>query len=330
LAIAIAYRQTLEGAVKARHWAQIDEVTFVAGIRFLFVVFRVLGRWPFRVLLYPVVAFYVARYPSARAASRAYLARVWRSRGFPERDVDLRLILRHFVAFSECILDRLRVWSGSIAIDDVEFHGRDVVAARIASGRGGLFISAHLGNIDLCRALSKHRPGLKLTALVHTKHATAFNRLLADVNQESDLNLVQVTEITPETAALLRERVDRGEYVVIAGDRTPVTPQARATTAEFLGAPAAFPVGPYVLAALLQCPTYLIFCLDIEGRYHVFYELFRDEIRMPRGDRDALLAQLAGAYAERLAHFCRLAPLQWFNFFDFWATRSNGAIDAAA
>jgi predicted LPLAT superfamily acyltransferase len=23
-------------------------------------------------------------------------------------------------------------------------------------------------------------------------------------------------------------------------------------------------------------------------------------------------------YAERLSHFCRIAPYNWFNFFDFW------------
>jgi len=23
-------------------------------------------------------------------------------------------------------------------------------------------------------------------------------------------------------------------------------------------------------------------------------------------------------YADRLTHYCRLAPYNWFNFFDFW------------
>jgi predicted LPLAT superfamily acyltransferase len=316
--------------VRARHWAQINEVTFVAGIRFLFLVFRVLGRWPFRILLYPVVAFYVARYPSARLASRDYLERVWRIRGRPADEVRASLILRHFVAFAESILDKLRVWNGEIAIEDVTFHGREIVAQRIAQGRGGLIVSAHLGNIDLCRALSRHRPGLRLTVLVHTKHARAFNRLLADVNAASELDLLQVTELTPETAVRLRERVARGEYVVIAGDRVPVASRARTVIVDFLGTPAAFPVGPYVLATLLQCPTYLMFCVEQEGRHHVYYEIFREEVRAERGGREAAFARLAADYAQRLAHYCAIAPLQWFNFYDFWAARSPDAVDAAA
>ena len=30
------------------------------------------------------------------------------------------------------------------------------------------------------------------------------------------------------------------------------------------------------------------------------------------------LRELAAAYAGRLEHYCLTAPLQWFNFFDYW------------
>ena len=56
--------------------------------------------------------------------------------------------------------------------------------------------------------------------------------------------------------------------------------------------------------------------------------MFRDAIRLPRRGREAALAELAGAYASRVAHYCRLAPLQWFNFYDFWAPPHPVMIDA--
>jgi len=87
-------------------------------------------------------------------------------------------------------------------------------------------------------------------------------------------------------------------------------------------------VGPYVLASLLQCPTYLLFCLERDGAYHVYYELFRDRIALRRRDREVALRELAGAYSERLMHFCQLAPLQWFNFYDFWSMPLSRSIDA--
>ena len=55
----------------ARHWAAINEATCVAGMRLLFWVCRTFGRWPFRVVLYPVLLWYVATQPRARRASCA-------------------------------------------------------------------------------------------------------------------------------------------------------------------------------------------------------------------------------------------------------------------
>ena len=296
-----------------RHWAQINEVSFVAGMKFLFLVFRWFGRWPFRFFLYPVVLFYVLRNPRARAASRGYLDRVLPGRA------STWLMVRHFIAFAEALLDKLRVWSGKLDVGQVTRHNQQHFAEQQAQGRGGLIITGHLGNVELCRALSKTRQGLRLTILVHTKHAQAFNKLLAELNPESMLNLWQVTDMSPDVAIRLAEKVNAGEFVVIAGDRVPVSPNPRVAWADFLGQRAAFPVGPYVLASLLQCPTYLLFCVQRDGGYHVYYELFREQIKLPRRERDAAFAELAADYAERLAHYCRLAPLQWFNFYDFWA-----------
>jgi predicted LPLAT superfamily acyltransferase len=314
--------------LRARHWAQIPEVTFVAGIKFLFLVFRIGGRWPFRVLIYPVVLYYALSNPFARQSSRKYLSRVYRALGRDARGVNALLVFRHFVAFAECILDKVRVWGGAAAFRELEFHNQDVVSDEIANGRGGLIITTHLGNMEMTRGLLKWREGVKVTVLVHTKHAKAFNSLLAELNPESGLNLWQVTDISPETAIRLSEKVAQGEFVVIAGDRVPVSATPRVAIADFFGEPAAFPVGPYVLASLLQCPTYLLFCLERDGAYHVYYELFRDRIALRRRDREVALRELAGAYSERLMHFCQLAPLQWFNFYDFWSMPLSRSIDA--
>ena len=116
----------------------------------------------------------------------------------------------------------------------------------------------------------------------------------------------------------MAERVARGEFVVIAGDRVPVSHNPRVAVADFLGAPAAFPVGPYVLAGVLQCPVFLLFSMRRGRRSDLYFEHFRDAVRIPRKERDAALAQMAGDYAKRLEHHTAQAPLQWFNFYDFW------------
>ncbi len=304
----------------ARHWAQINEVSFIAGMRLLFRVYRWLGRWPFRLLLYPVLLWYMARNRRARQASLDYLARVhhYRPQALPR--TGLLAVLRHFAAFGESLLDKMLLWGGLFPMHHVMVQGEQIMNDAIASGRGGLMICTHLGNLELCRVLSRQHHGLKLTVLVHTKHARAFNQMLAQLAPESQFNLLQVTEMTPATAILLSERVARGEFVVIAGDRVPVSAKPRVATADFLGAAAPFPVGPYVLASLLQCPIYLIFSQRTQDGAILTFEHFRAPISLPRKQRDALLAALIADYAARLEYHCLQAPLQWFNFYDFWAS----------
>ncbi len=111
---------------------------------------------------------------------------------------------------------------------------------------------------------------------------------------------MQVTDLTPEAAILIGQRVNAGEFVVMAGDRVPVSSHPRVAFAQLLGDRAAFPVGPYILGGLLECPIYLMFCLRRGAEYHVHYELFRDRIDLPRKSRDPALAALASAYAARI------------------------------
>lgn len=309
------------------HWAGFNEVSFVAGMRLLFWICRVFGRWPFRVVLYPVLAWYVLTQQRARRVSRAYLQRVAACGG--AADACLPGVLRHFGAFAETLLDKMLLWGGLFDTDTVSLHGAalDDVNRCLDEGRGALLVCAHLGNLELCRVLSRQRAGLKLTVLVHTRHAQAFNRMLGRLNPDSQLNLLQVTEMTPATAMLLAERVAQGEFVVIAGDRIPVSPQPRVAIAPFLGRPAAFPIGPYVLASVLQCPVYLLFSMRLGRRSEVHFEPFREALHLPRKAREAMLAELARDYAARLQHHCLRAPYEWFNFYDFWQLPATTRLD---
>jgi len=294
-----------------RHWAAINEASFVAGMRLLFWVCRVFGRWPFRVLLYPVLLWYVATQGRARRVSSGYLRRVGEPAG-------LLGVLRHFAAFAESILDKMLLWGGLFDFSRVRVIGAEPLWQRIQQRKGAMLVCAHLGNLDLCRALSLRTPGLKITVLVHTRHAQAFNNMLAKLDPRSALNLMQVTEMTPAMAMQLFERIEQGEFVVIAGDRVPVSNNPRVALASFLGQTAAFPIGPYVMASVLGCPLYTLFATRQGDGYELHFERLREQVVLPRRGREAALAELAGEYAARLEHHVRRAPLEWFNFYDFW------------
>lgn len=295
---------------RSRHWANIGERGSLAGLRFIGFVDRIVGRYISHAILYPVTLYFFVTHPRARRASREFLA----AAGVAPT---LRNSFRHFMNFSVSILDKVAAWYAPDRIK-VDFPEHRMLSDAVAGGRGALLLSAHLGNLELARALASIIPGLRINALVYTSNARKVTAMLEETSDKFHLRLIHVQEIGPDTALMLREKIAAGEVVVIVGDRTPVAEQSPVVKADFLGRPAPFAIGPYVLAHVLECPVYLFFCMQEGRRYHVYMEPFADRIALPRNGRLQAAAEWAGRYAERLAGYARRFPLQWYNFFDFW------------
>jgi predicted LPLAT superfamily acyltransferase len=302
---------------RATHWAGIGESTCVGGIWFLYGVHALAGRRVLRLLLAPVVLFYALAQPAARRASLDYLRRMQAAHGAIGERPGARHVLRHLFAFAETLLDKLLATAGRYPWHRVRVEGQEQVDALVAQRRGALLVTAHVGCLELCQALATRLPGLKLTVLVHTRHAERFNRILRRLDPAARVELLLVSEVTPATAVELERRVRSGEFVAIAGDRVPLA-AGRTARAAFLGAAAAFPVGAYVLASLLACPLLFLGCVR-EGAGHVVrFELMAERVVLPRAGRAEALQAWAADFATRLAALLRRAPYEWFNFFDFW------------
>lgn len=312
-----------------RHWAELGERGSALGFRILSTVHSLLGPWVSRLVLVPVVAYFFITHPQARRASRQYLGRVQpysQRAGSGGPRPSWWNVWRHFWRFAVANLDMFAAWRSPAKVR-LQFRERERFSAALQSGRGLLLLSAHLGNLELTRALATQLLGLKINALVYTQHAVKSNQVLEEINEAYTLRLIQVSEIGTDTALMLRDKIEAGEVVVIVGDRTPVSAHSQVTRAEFLGKPAPFAVGPYVLAHVLECPVYLFFCVEENGTYTVHLEPFAERIHLPRRGRREAMQALAGRYAARLADYTARYPLQWYNFYDFWAERPGASND---
>ena len=294
-----------------QHWAHIGERGSLLGLRFIGFCDRMLGRGVGHAILYPVTAYFFLTHPRARRASREFLA----AAGLRPT---LALSFSHFMQFSLSILDKVAAWYEPGRIP-VEFPDRELLVKAVAGGQGVLLLSAHLGNLELARALSTLIPGLKVNALVYTSNARKINAMLEETSDAYAVRLIYVQDIGPDTSLMLREKITAGEVVVIVGDRTPVTEHSLVVQAEFLGRPAAFAIGPYVLAKVLECPVYLFFCTREGAGYTMHLEAFAERIELPRQTRIPAATAWAERYAARLAAYATRFPLQWYNFYDFWA-----------
>ncbi|AEH32803.1 glycosyltransferase family 2 protein [Vibrio anguillarum] len=316
-------RYNKSGAEPNQHWSKRQERGTVLGIKALLAIYSLLGRPIFNLMLKLVMSYYYLTGKQARQASEQYLQHLQSYAN--RRQITLPNHLssyNHLLSFGHTMLDKLAAWKGDFSVKNLTIHGQESFQALVERKQGVLLLGSHLGNIELCRALGRRHSHIKINALVFTEHAERFNAVMKAINPNSELNLIQVSRLGPDTAILLQQKIEQGEWVVIVGDRTSTSKETRAVWADFLGQPAPFPQGPFMLASVLKAPVYLLFGLRDERsktpHFNVYFEHFSDNIDLPRKERQAALAQVVQRYADRLEHYTLQAPLQWYNFFNFW------------
>jgi len=170
----------------------------------------------------------------------------------------------------------------------------------------------------MMRALASRKHNFTIHAMVNTTHAQRFQEIMQSTGAHFTQNQFEVDAIGPDTAIVLKEKIDQGEWVAIVGDRTPADDKGRVVTANFFGEPAFFAQGPFLLASLLECPVYLFFCIKKNNQYNIVFEKFAEKIELQRSLRAQEVQAWVQQYAERLEEHAAATPLQWFNFFDFW------------
>jgi predicted LPLAT superfamily acyltransferase len=265
------------------------------------------------------MAYFFLRRREARRASLDYLKRV--KRHYPEsirEEPGLWLSFRHFYAFGQCVLDKYVAWMQTPSTIKMDPAEEAALFALVESKQGCLLIGSHFGNLEYSRGIAHRHPELVINVLIYDKHAENFARLLSESAPESRLHLIQVTDLDLDLAIRLKAKVEQGEWLLIAGDRVPVGESDNVAAAEFIGAPADFPIGPFVLANLLHCPVYLMHCYLKDGEYELSMNLFAEEIRPRRHNGQRSYQAYVQSFASKLEARVAQAPLQWFNFFDFW------------
>lgn len=306
------------------HWAKTPELRGKWGMKSILFIHKLLGRRCSEALLYPIIGCYFLCAHQARRASKEWIFNVeQRLKDKHTQAYEKLTPFRHFMMFGKTILERISCWRGEQQL------GRDIIFAENSEAcleqfrhRGIIILASHLGNIEACRALANHGSSHTIHAIVFHEHAQNFKKIMDSVAPNSAVNLLPVTDMGPDTAMLIDEKIAQGDWVAIVGDRIAVSPhrqgQPRVLWSPFLGRPAPFPQGPFILTAALGCPVITLFATHRHNTLTIFAELLANKIELPRGQREQALQHYVDQYAQRLEHYALLAPLEWFNFFDFW------------
>lgn len=315
-----------DAAANSQHWSQLKESGTVRGILFLLWVQKYCGRRVFNAALYPTMAYFFLFKPLARAASLEFLQT--HARAYPQfwrRTPGYRDVFAHMYSFGQSILDKLLAWSTPLTDSEFEIANEPLLAEFMAKENGQLIIGSHLGNLEYCRGFVQRYKQKTINALVYDQHSANFVNAMQAINPDSRVNIYQVNDLDIALILQLKAKIEAGEWLFIAGDRIPLSGEERTVTVKFLGRPTQLPIGPYMLAKVLQCEVQLMFSYRKSGK--VFFELvpFAEQVVIARKDSDASIIAYAQHYASELEKQAAKAPMQWFNFYPYWAESAQAS-----
>lgn len=227
-------------------------------------------------------------------------------------------VFSHFEAFGGAICDKFRVWKGKIKDSELEIIdlGR-IKSELIGAKKGQILLTAHLGNVEICKALGARVDGFRMVILAYDKNSREFNEVLKRISQnDGSVRMMLVNELDVAAMLELKNIVESGEHIGIMGDRTPIGGD-KAARVKFLGKEANFNYGPYLIAGILGVKISSLWCQKIEGKFRIELVPLASTVKLGR-DKAAAVREYLQIYVRELENRCKQTPVQWFNFFDFW------------
>ena len=268
-----------------------------------------LGRRPARLILYPIVAYFLLFAPSGRRASRDFLRRVLK------QPVHIWHSARHFHYFAATILDRVFLLTGKYAKLDVSIHNIELIDKQLASGQGCILLGSHIGSFEALRVLGITKYHMPVKILMQETHNETISRITNTLNPEMADSVIQLGD--PDALLKVHDHLQQGYLIGILGDR--VISRNKTALCKVLGADAMLPTGPMLIASALKTPVILFFGIYNGGNsYDIYFEEFADRVTVDRKQRQRDLHDWTQKYADRLTYHAQRSPYNWFNFYDFW------------
>jgi len=289
-------------------WLTQSERGSIIAIRLLVGAALLLGRRIARLILYPVCLYFLVSGRGARAASRKYLERVL---GRRVRFADL---FRHHLTFATVALDRVYLLKDRVDLFDSQIFGEEMLLEVTRGGQGCFLLGAHLGSFEILRAFGTAKR-LRIGLVMYEENARMVNTVARAINPALAEDVISLGRF--DSMLKLAERLQQSQWVGMLGDRA--LDEEAQVRVPFLGGIAAFPTAPFRLALMLKRPVVLMIGLYRGGnRYGLHFEKLFEPRDAAATGRAQALEQAVRLYAQRLEHYCRQAPYNWFNFYDFW------------
>jgi predicted LPLAT superfamily acyltransferase len=278
------------------------------GYRIFVSVCRKLGLAPAYLLLH-FVAFYYFLFSSASSKT---IYRYFRDRHHLGRTKAFFKIYGNYYLLGQTLIDKMVVMASLKNKFTYHFDGMENLRQVAGSGKGGILLSAHVGNWEMA---GHHLWQLnsKINVVMFDGEHERIKVLLNQLGKKNS-NVIIIKDDMSHVYAIGAALANR-ELVCMHADR--FLAHNKTIGLELLGAKALFPAGPFQLAAGFNVPVSFVYGFrERNWHYHFFGSPM---IQRDASERKSDFAvRLAGLYVSDLERKVRRYPEQWFNYYDFW------------
>ena len=226
-------------------------------------------------------------------------------------------IYKNYYIFGQTILDKVALLAGVKTKFTVDHEGGEVLDKIAATGKGGILISAHIGNWEIAGQLL-NRLNTTFNILMYENERENIKQYMDGVQKKKNVNIIAIKDGEMGHIIELHNAFTQNELVVLHGDR--FREGSKTYEAEFLGKKASFPAGPFIMAAKFAVPVTFVFAVkETPTHYHFFAT---EPIQLKRTRTETQTDEAAqGLLRQYIAEFEKMVhryPEQWFNYYPFW------------
>ncbi|AYZ34097.1 lipid A biosynthesis acyltransferase [Chryseobacterium indologenes] len=279
----------------------------VAGYRIFVWCIRNIGIRSSYVVLYFVAAYYFLFQKKSNQYILYYFQKrlsygYWKAR---------RSIFKSYFTFGKVLIDKTAISAGLREKYTYEFDGIENLRNLLAAKKGGVLISAHIGNFEIAEHFFADIDfDCQINLVTTDQEVTAIKEYLETVSvKKSNIKFIYVKEDMSHIFEI-NQALSNNELICFTGDR--YFEGSKYLEADLLGKSAKFPAGPFLIASRLRVPVVYVYVMKEKNLHYHLYARVAQNIK----NRDS--QGLLHSYVRNLETMIKKYPLQWFNYFDFW------------
>ncbi len=218
------------------------------------------------------------------------------------------LVRTNFYKFGQVLVDRAAFLTGKSAVYSHTFENEQCLLDIRDAGKGGILLSAHLGNWETAGNLLNGRITPDINIVMLDAEVENIKELIETSTGGPRFKVIPIKNDLTHVISI-RNALRNNEFVAIHADR--YLDGSKFIELDFLGKIARFPLGPFVIASKFDAPVTFVFAnKNGQYSYHLSATLPIYNKLSPQ--------EIAKAYVSTLEAKVRVYPDQWFNYFDFY------------